>query len=119
MKLLVRTAIAGGVIGGCVFAAVAARPHPATTSRGVLPDAPTGAFRGSASWSKEARAARSGPPLPRVGRAVKFDVSPPLRSMPPIVTPTPRAEADERGTSGPIDDTRHDRDPVVQGKTGS
>jgi uncharacterized repeat protein (TIGR01451 family) len=54
-----------------------------------------------------------------VGTAVKFDISPPLRSITPILTVSPRPEDDDRGTQGPVNDTRHELDPVVQRSAGS
>ena len=52
---------------------------------------------------------------PEIGTAAKFDVSPPLRSIKPILTVDKVEKGeDDRGDSGPINDTRHDPDPVVQ-----
>lgn len=55
-----------------------------------------------------------------VRTADKFDVSPPLRSIKPIVTMEEEEKGDDdRGAPGPVNDTRHDPDPVVQYSTGS
>ncbi len=56
-------------------------------------------------------------PKPRVGTAVKFDISPPLRSMKPKVDFEDNDEGkgeDDLGNAGPVGDTNHDADPVVQ-----
>jgi hypothetical protein len=59
-------------------------------------------------------------PKPTFGRAVKFDTSPPLRSITPKLSPDDSRDKgkDDRGT-GPINDTRYDPDPVVQTKKGA
>lgn len=54
---------------------------------------------------------------PEVKKAVKFDVSPPLRSIKPIVGGTKKA-ADDIGPGGPVGDTRHDRDGALQSTHG-
>lgn len=54
---------------------------------------------------------------PKVGTAAKYDLSPPLRSIKPITTPNYKKGADDPG-NGPIDDTRHDVDPLVQTTEG-
>ncbi|MFN2467948.1 MAG: hypothetical protein ABR521_07470, partial [Gaiellaceae bacterium] len=54
-----------------------------------------------------------------IGTAVHFDISPPLRSIAPTLTAAPRGEADEGGMPGPVGDTRHDADPVVQDRAGN
>ena len=51
---------------------------------------------------------------PTVGRAVKFDVSPPLRSIPIVEEKESEKGDDDRGKPGPVNDTNHDPDPVVQ-----
>lgn len=56
---------------------------------------------------------------PTVRTATKFDVSPPLRSMKPILTVGKQKGDDDRGMPGPVNDTRHDPDPVVQSWAGS
>ncbi len=56
--------------------------------------------------------------VPQVGRAVKFDISPPLRTMKPLTGPSEKA-ADDKGPGGPVGDMRHDPDPVLQSTTGS
>ena len=117
-KSVARGVVAAGLIGGCFFAALAARPQPTPTGS-ASSDAPEGTARSSSSSAGYASGAQSGPPKPRVGRAVKFDVSPPLRSIPPILTPTPRETDDERGEVGPVNNTSHDPDPVVQRSAGS
>lgn len=52
---------------------------------------------------------------PNVGTATRFDVSPPLRSITPV-TSTKKSEKgiDDRGNTGPVNNTIHDTDPVVQ-----
>lgn len=52
---------------------------------------------------------------PRVGTAVRFSISPPFRSIPPS-TKIRKADKgeDDRGESGPVNDTKHDSDPLVQ-----
>lgn len=50
---------------------------------------------------------------PKVGKVAKFDLSPPLSSIQPNLTPVVKAE-DDQGMDGPVNDTRHDVDPVVQ-----
>jgi len=61
---------------------------------------------------------------PVVTKAAKFDVSPPLSSMRPIVTRGRREEEerdqeDDQGPGGPVGDTRHDPDPVLQSTLGT
>jgi Carboxypeptidase regulatory-like domain len=56
---------------------------------------------------------------PRIITATKFDVSPPLRSIKPILSNESEKGEDERGEPGPVGDTRHDKDPVVQDSAGS
>lgn len=52
---------------------------------------------------------------PTVRTAVKFDVSPPLRSIAPVATSNKSEKGkDDRGDPGPINNTLHDPDPVVQ-----
>jgi hypothetical protein len=51
---------------------------------------------------------------PTVRRAVRFDISPPLRSMSIIKENESDKGEDERGAPGPVNDTNHDPDPVVQ-----
>ncbi len=55
---------------------------------------------------------------PQVTRAVKFDVSPPLSSMRPKLTPKDKDSDDDKGPGGPVGDTRHDPDPVLQSTIG-
>lgn len=55
---------------------------------------------------------------PTVRTAVKFDLSPPLRSIKPILT-TKYKKGDDDPGSGPVNDTRHDPDPVVQTVAGN
>lgn len=57
---------------------------------------------------------------PTVGTATKFDISPPFSSIRPV-TPQKQPEKgeDDRGTPGPINNTKHDPDPVVQRTEGS
>ena len=52
---------------------------------------------------------------PRVGSAVRFSLSPPLRSIPPS-TKIRKADKgdDDKGAGGPVNDTKHDSDPLVQ-----
>ena len=54
----------------------------------------------------------------RVRTAQKFDVSPPLRSMTPILTLSEEKGEDDPGPPGPVNNTRHDPDPVVQRSMG-
>lgn len=56
--------------------------------------------------------------VPQMGRAVKFDISPPLRTMKPLTGPSEKA-ADDKGPAGPVGDMRHDPDPVLQSTTGT
>lgn len=57
---------------------------------------------------------------PTVTRAVKFDISPPLRTMTPILTWDDREKADDdQGELGPVNNTRYDTDPVVQRVMGN
>jgi hypothetical protein len=51
---------------------------------------------------------------PTVGKAVRFDISPPLRSMRIIEAKESEKGEDDRGAPGPVNDTNHDPDPVVQ-----
>ena len=51
---------------------------------------------------------------PRVGTAVRFDISPPLRSMPIKLSSENDKGEDDRGNPGPVNDTAHDPDPVLQ-----
>jgi Carboxypeptidase regulatory-like domain len=56
-------------------------------------------------------------PKPKVGTAVRFDVSPPLRTMKIKLDSEDKDEKeaeDDRGLAGPVGDTNHDPDPVVQ-----
>jgi hypothetical protein len=55
---------------------------------------------------------------PTVRTAVKYDLSPPLSSIKPITTTNYKKGDDDRG-SGPVGDTRHDPDPVVQTIAGN
>jgi hypothetical protein len=55
---------------------------------------------------------------PTVRTADKYDLSPPLRSIKPILTKNFEKGDDDRGTPGPVGDTRHDPDPVVQNTAG-
>ena len=52
---------------------------------------------------------------PTVRTASKFDISPALSTL-PISEKTKKSEKteDDRGRSGPINDTKHDSDPIVQ-----
>jgi hypothetical protein len=52
---------------------------------------------------------------PRVSTASRFDISPPLTSIPPS-TKIRKADKgdDDRGEAGPVNDTKHDPDPLVQ-----
>jgi hypothetical protein len=52
---------------------------------------------------------------PKVGSAVRFSLSPPLRSIPPS-TKIRKADKgdDDKGAGGPVNDTKHDSDPLVQ-----
>lgn len=56
---------------------------------------------------------------PTVGTAEKYDLSPPLRSIKPILTKKKEKGDDDRGATGPVNNTRHDPDPVVQNTTGN
>jgi hypothetical protein len=56
---------------------------------------------------------------PEVGKAVKFDISPPLRTITPRLNMIPKKAEDDHGPGGPIDDTRHDPDPVLQSTIGT
>jgi hypothetical protein len=58
------------------------------------------------------------PLLPTVRTAIKSDVSPPLRSIKPKLTGTDDKGDDDRGEPGPVNDTRHDPDPVLQRSKG-
>jgi hypothetical protein len=51
---------------------------------------------------------------PTVRTADKYDLSPPLRLIKPILTKQTKKGDDERGTPGPVNNTQHDPDPVVQ-----
>jgi Carboxypeptidase regulatory-like domain len=55
------------------------------------------------------------PLKPTVRTATKFDISPALSSL-PISEKTKRSEKgeDDRGNTGPVNDTKHDPDPIVQ-----
>jgi len=55
---------------------------------------------------------------PTVTRAAKFDVSPPLRSIKPDVSTKLKKADDDEGPGGPVNDFRHDPDPVLQSSTG-
>src|ERR1700752_421140 len=56
---------------------------------------------------------------PEVGRSLKFDISPPLRSIKAIGTRA-ATKADEDSEGGPPDAIhRHEPDPTVQTTTGS
>lgn len=55
---------------------------------------------------------------PTVTTAVKFDISPPLRSIAPLLTSMAKKAEDDTGPGGPVGDTRHDPDPVLQSSTG-
>jgi hypothetical protein len=55
---------------------------------------------------------------PIVGTAARFDVSPPLRSIPPVAA-TSRGDEDEPAASGPVGRTRHEADPALQRTAGS
>ena len=55
---------------------------------------------------------------PTVGTAAKYDLSPPLRSIKPITTKNYKKGDDDPG-SGPVNDTRHDIDSVVQTTAGN
>ncbi len=57
-------------------------------------------------------------PRPRVGTAARYDLSPPLRSIKPITTRNYKKGDDDPG-SGPVNDTKHDPDPVVQTTAGN
>jgi len=59
------------------------------------------------------------PLRPTVGTADKYDLSPPLRSIKPILTNKEKKAEDERGAAGPVNNMQHDPDPVVQNTTGS
>jgi hypothetical protein len=52
---------------------------------------------------------------PTVRTAARFDISPPLRSIPPLtkIRKSEKGE-DDRGETGPVNDTKHDSDPVIQ-----
>ena len=71
-------------------------------------------------FTSEGVLAQSGKKLkPRVSKAVKFDVSPPLRSIRPVLTSEDSDKGeDDRGNPGPVNDTKHDPDPVVQRWSG-
>ncbi|MDQ3041616.1 MAG: carboxypeptidase-like regulatory domain-containing protein [Acidobacteriota bacterium] len=56
---------------------------------------------------------------PTVRTADKYDLSPPLRSIKPLLTKKNEKGDDDRGASGPVNNTRHDPDPVVQNTTGN
>jgi hypothetical protein len=56
-----------------------------------------------------------------VRSASRFDVSPPLREITPILTPSTDFEGkarDDRGPGGPVGNTLHTSDPVLQPTTG-
>jgi hypothetical protein len=55
---------------------------------------------------------------PTVGTADKYDLSPPLRSIKPILTRQKEKGEDDRGAPGPVNNTQHDPDPVVQNTKG-
>jgi hypothetical protein len=57
----------------------------------------------------------SKPLKPSIRTATKFDISPALSSL-PISEKTKKSEKgeDDRGNSGPVNDTKHDSDPAVQ-----
>lgn len=56
---------------------------------------------------------------PIMKRAVKFDVSPPLRKIKPVLSPWDEDKGeDDRGATGPIGDTIYEPDPVVQKSEG-
>lgn len=56
---------------------------------------------------------------PVVTTAERFDISPPLRTIQPILVLKPKDKAkDDRGTPGPINNTQHDPDPAVQTSAG-
>ena len=117
MRYLTRSVVALAVIAGAVIAAVAASSHtaaPGATSS----DSPQAAgSAGSRLLSAKGNAPSTGP---TVSTAVKFDISPPLRSIPPSVTVGVRHEADDdHGPAGPVGDTRHDPDPVLQSSLGN
>lgn len=57
---------------------------------------------------------------PSVGRAVKFDVSPPLRTIKPKLSKSDdEGKGDDDRGAGPVNDNRHDTDPVVQKSAGA
>lgn len=56
---------------------------------------------------------------PRVGTAVRFDVSPPLRDIPPVDAANLEKGVDDRGMPGPVNDTRHDKDGALQDTEGA
>lgn len=52
---------------------------------------------------------------PTVKTATRFDISPPLRTMKQVQEAGESEKGeDDRGDSGPVNDTKHDPDPVVQ-----
>ncbi len=61
--------------------------------------------------------AQETPLRPTVGTAVKYDLSPPLRSIKPIVTKKYEKGEDDRG-NGPVNDTKHDPDGALQSVEG-
>ena len=56
---------------------------------------------------------------PSVSSAVKFDLSPPLRTIKPNLKQSYEKGDDDRGEPGPTNNTLHDTDPVVQDRIGS
>ncbi len=57
--------------------------------------------------------------VPVVNKAVKYDVSPPLRDLRPNLSTKAKKAEDDIGEGGPIGVTTHDPDPVLQSWAGA
>jgi hypothetical protein len=99
------------VVVGCAVGAAAFQTGPAPANGTGAADSPSGHRAPRASTRPHAVQG------PVVGRAAKFDVSPPLRSIPPLAA-TSRAVEDETDSSGPTGLTRHMPDPALQRTAG-
>ncbi|MCW5961993.1 MAG: VCBS repeat-containing protein [Pyrinomonadaceae bacterium] len=55
---------------------------------------------------------------PEITKAAKFDISPPLRTLKPNLSPKAKKAEDDQGEQGPVGDTRHDPDGALQSSTG-
>ncbi len=56
---------------------------------------------------------------PSVKTAERFDVSPPLRTIKPDLSTTLKKADDDQGGGGPVGNTQHDADPLLQSTTGT